>query len=141
VIAGREIYGLLRLATIEKLHRRAAEAIASDERALGRAVASDLVSLLKSVPRLARGAGECRKPSRRHHRRRRSRARLAERELMRPLDREAVRLVSAAAKRVSVVTAVSPRALIDMGFVLVTALALVRRVALLLMAGGRARSA
>jgi putative membrane protein len=134
VIAGREIYGLLRLATIEKLHRRALEAIASDDRAEGRAVAGDLVSLLKSVPQLARGRANVE-----------SHlddiidgadlVGLAERELMRPLDRVAVRLVSAAAKRVSVVTAVSPRALIDMGFVLVTTLALVRRLALLY--GGR----
>ena len=134
VIAGREIYGLSRLAMIEKLHRRAQEAIASDDRARGRAVASDLVSLLKSVPQLARGRANVE-----------SHlddiidgadlVRLSERELMRPLDGEAVRLVSAAAKRVSVVTAVSPRALIDMGFVLVTTLALVRRLALLY--GGR----
>jgi putative membrane protein len=54
---------------------------------------------------------------------------------MAPLDREAVRLVSSAAKRVSVVTAVSPRALIDMGFVLVTTLTLIRRLAYLY--GGR----
>jgi putative membrane protein len=134
VIAGREIYGLLRLATIEKLHRRAAEAIASDDRLAGRAVASDLVSLLKGVPQLARGRANVE-----------SHlddiidgadlVRLSERELMRPLDQEAVRLVSVAAKRVSVVTAVSPRALIDMGFVLFTTLALVRRLALLY--GGR----
>ena len=130
VIAGREIYGLLRLATIEKLHRRAADAIASDDRIAGRAVAVDLLTLLRHVPPLARaranveshlddiidGADL---------------VRLGERELMRPLDREAVRLVSAAAKRVSVVTAVSPRVLIDMGFVLFTTLALVRRLALL----------
>jgi putative membrane protein len=134
VIAGREIYGLLRLAAIEKLHRRAAEAIASDDRVEGRAVAADLLALLRHVPPLARaranveshlddiidGADL---------------VRLGERELMRPLDQEAVRLVSAAAKRVSVVTAVSPRALIDMGFVLFTTLALVRRLALLY--GGR----
>ena len=44
---------------------------------------------------------------------------LAERELMAPLDEEARRLVSAAAQRVSVVTAVSPRALIDVLFVFV----------------------
>ena len=133
-IVVREAYGLMRLATIEKLHRRAEEAIASDERAEGRAVAGDLVSLLRKVPQLARAranveshlddiidGGDL--------------VRLTERELMRPLDQEAVRLVSAAAKRVSVVTAVSPRALIDMGFVLVTTLALVRRLALLY--GGR----
>ena len=134
VIAGREIYGLSRLATIEKLHRRAADAIASDDRVEGRAVAANLLALLRHVPPLARaranveshlddiidGADL---------------VRLSERELMRPLDQEAVRLVSAAAKRVSVVTAVSPRALIDMGFVFVTTLALVRRLALLY--GGR----
>ena len=44
--------------------------------------------------------------------------RLAERGLMAPLDQEAKRLVSAAAKRVSIVTAVSPRAMLDMIFVL-----------------------
>ena len=42
---------------------------------------------------------------------------------MEPLDAEARRLVLAAAKRVSVVTAVSPRAAIDMLFVLINALA------------------
>ena len=50
--------------------------------------------------------------------------RLAERELMAPLDREARQLVSNAAKRVSIVTAVSPRAAIDIFFVLITALGL-----------------
>src|SRR5580704_3044754 len=62
-------------------------------------------------------------------------ARLAERELMAPLDEEARRLVTSAAKRVSVVTAVSPRAAIDVFFVLLTALGLVRKLALLY--GGR----
>jgi putative membrane protein len=48
---------------------------------------------------------------------------------MAPLDEEARRLVAAAAKRVSVVTAVSPRAAVDMAFVFITVLALVRRLA------------
>ena len=61
--------------------------------------------------------------------------RLAERELMAPLDAEARRLVSAAASRVSLVTAVSPRAAIDMIFVLVNTLTLIRRLAVLY--GGR----
>jgi putative membrane protein len=61
--------------------------------------------------------------------------RLTERELMAPLDAEARHLVGAAAKRVSVVTALSPRAAIDMLFVLVTALGLVRKLALVY--GGR----
>jgi putative membrane protein len=57
--------------------------------------------------------------------------RLSERELMTPLDEEARRLIAAAARRVSVVTAISPRAAVDMFFVLVTALGLMRRLALL----------
>ena len=61
--------------------------------------------------------------------------RLAERELMTPLDAEARRLVASASKRVSVVTAVSPRASVDMIFVLINALGLIRRLAVLY--GGR----
>jgi putative membrane protein len=134
VIVVREAYGLMRLATIEQLQVRAAEAIASDERGAGRAVAAETLALFTRAPRLARaranvqghlddiidGADM---------------VRLAERELMRPLDQEALRLVSAAAKRVSLVTAISPRALFDMAFVFITVLGLVRRLALLY--GGR----
>ena len=54
---------------------------------------------------------------------------------MAPLDEEARRLAFGAAKRVSVVTAVSPRAAIDVFCVLITALGLVRKLALLY--GGR----
>src|SRR6202043_3595899 len=61
--------------------------------------------------------------------------RLAERELMAPLDQEARRLGSAAAQRVSIVTAVSPRAIIDVLFVFVASLRLVRQLARLY--GGR----
>lgn len=61
--------------------------------------------------------------------------RLAERELMTPLDQEARRLVSSAAQRVSLVTAVSPGAVIDMLFVFAAALRLVRQLARLY--GGR----
>lgn len=51
---------------------------------------------------------------------------LTERELMGGLDKEAQQIVSNAAKRVSVVTAVSPRALIDIGYVLYENLRLIR---------------
>ena len=54
---------------------------------------------------------------------------------MAPLDTEARRLVASPRKRVSVVTAVSPRAAIDMMFVLVNALGLIRKLAVLY--GGR----
>ena len=61
--------------------------------------------------------------------------RLAERELMSSLDVEARRLVSSAAQKVSIVTAVSPRAAIDVMFVFVAALRLIRQLAYLY--GGR----
>jgi putative membrane protein len=133
-IVTREALGLARLAAIDTMRARAAAILISDDRAAGRALGRDLIALTKRMPRLA-GArarleghlddiidgGDL--------------VRLSERELMAPLDDEARRLVSGAAKRVSVVTAVSPRAAVDMFFVLVTALGLVRRLALLY--GGR----
>jgi putative membrane protein len=54
---------------------------------------------------------------------------------MSPLDIEARRLVSVAAQRVSVVTAVSPRAVVDVLFVAAAAIRLVRQLAKLY--GGR----
>ena len=57
--------------------------------------------------------------------------RLAERELMTPLDQQARKLISVAATRVSVVTALSPRAVVDILFVFGTAVTLMRRLAFL----------
>jgi putative membrane protein len=134
VIVGRELFGLLRLERIEKLHARAAAVLLNDDRDEGRAVAAELIRLAKENPRLARGRtvltqhvddiidGA-------------DLIRLAERELMAPLDEEARWLISQAAQRVSVVTAVSPRAAIDMIFVLISALRLIRQIARLY--GGR----
>ncbi|WP_420969240.1 YcjF family protein [Bradyrhizobium sp. B120] len=134
VVSTRELVGLARLATIEKLHLRAAEVLISDDRAASRAVVADLLKLAHQTPQLARarsalqshtddiidGADMIR---------------LAERELMTPLDEEARRLVSSAAQRVSVVTAVSPRAMIDVLFVFVASLRMIRQLARLY--GGR----
>jgi putative membrane protein len=129
VIIAREAFSLARLAAIEKLHRRAAEALLSDDRAASRIIVQDLLRIAHGNPQLARanhaddiidGADLIR---------------LAERELMMPLDMEARRLVSTAAQRVSLVTAVSPRALIDVLFVFAAALRLVRQLARLY--GGR----
>jgi putative membrane protein len=134
VIVAREASSLARLATIEKLHRRAADALLSDDRAASRTIVQDLLRIAHGNPQQARartalaghaddiidGADLIR---------------LAERELMTPLDMEARRLVSSAAQRVSIVTAVSPRALIDVLFVFAASLRLVRQLARLY--GGR----
>ena len=133
-ILGRELFGLMRLRTLNALREQAAEAIARDDRPLAESVSRELMTLAKASPRLFRARTELA-----------SHldaiidgadlVRLAERHLMAPLDAEATRLVSDAAKRVSVVTAVSPRAAVDLIFVLITAIGLVRRLALLY--GGR----
>jgi putative membrane protein len=134
VVIGREAFGLARLATIEKLHLRAAEILLSDDRAASREIVGELLKLAHQNPQLARaraalqghtddiidGADMIK---------------LAERELMTPLDQEARRLVSSAAQRVSIVTAVSPRALIDVLFVFVASLRMIRQLARLY--GGR----
>ena len=134
VLALREIIGLVRLGKIEKLRARALTAIESDDHQQGRAVVADLLSLTRRMPRLA-GARSRLETHLSDIIDGRDRVRLAERELMTPLDAQARQLVVAAAKRVSVVTAVSPRAAIDMLFVLINALTLIRRLAVLY--GGR----
>ena len=133
-IVAREAIALSRLATIEKLHLRAASILVNDDRDESRAIVQDLLALLRDNPRLARGrtilqghADDIIDGA--------DRVRLAERELMTPLDAEARRLVSNAAQRVSVVTAISPRAAVDMIFVFVSAIRLMRQLALLY--GGR----
>src|SRR6266436_7328570 len=134
VVVAREAFGLARLAAIEKLHLRAAAVLLSDDRTESRAIVRDLLRLEHQNPQLARARATLQ-----------GHAddiidgadliRLAERELMTPLDQEARRLVSSAAQRVSLVTAVSPRALIDVLFVFAASLRLVRQLARLY--GGR----
>ncbi len=134
VICLREIVGLLRLASIEKLRARAELALAQDDRDAARAIVRELSAALAATPQLARGRGELQT----HlteiidgadllH--------IAERALMAPLDQEASRLVARTATRVSLVTAVSPRAAVDLAFVLFAALGMIRRLAALY--GGR----
>lgn len=127
-ITGREVLGLSRLASIERLHARAAAALISDDRAEAHAIVDELLKIARGNPRLARArasldrhAGDIIDGA--------DRIRLAERELMTPLDQEARRLISSAAQRVSVVTAVSPRAVVDILFVSVAALRMVRQLA------------
>ena len=54
---------------------------------------------------------------------------IAERELLAPLDAQAKRAIAGAAKQVSLVTAVSPRAIVDVAFVIFAAVRLLRTLA------------
>jgi putative membrane protein len=134
VIATRELFAIFRLEKIERLQKRAVEVLASDDRDEGKAVVGEMISLARSMPRLAKGRAAMENYSRdiidgADY------VRLAERELLSPLDAEARQLVSSAAKRVSLVTAISPRAAVDMLFVLFNTLFLIRKLATLY--GGR----
>jgi putative membrane protein len=130
VIGMREAAGLMRLANVEHLRARAEDVIASDDRDDGGALVKDLISLTHKMPRLARARANLQ----RHLGEIIDGAdlvRLAERELMSPLDQEARGLITASVMRVSVVTAVSSRASIDMLFVLVNFLNLLRKLSYL----------
>jgi putative membrane protein len=134
VVTLRELTALVRLATIERLHARASAVLVSDDRSESRAILRDLLKIAHQNPQLARARNALA-----------SHAediidgadmiKLAERELMTPLDQEARRLVSSAAQRVSLVTAISPRAAVDIIFVFVASLRLIRQLARLY--GGR----
>ncbi|RED24237.1 putative membrane protein [Rhodopseudomonas thermotolerans] len=134
IIIGREAFGLIRLARIEQLHARAARVLQTDNSAEARAIVRELLKFEHPNPQLARGRSTLQK----HVDDIIDGAdliRLAERELMTPLDLEARALISKAAQRVSLVTAISPKALIDVLFVAIAATRLIGQLARLY--GGR----
>ena len=133
-LAIRELLGLFRVRRVTRLHNAATAAVAADDRVGARAVADHLVSLYADRPETARG----RAALTRHAAEiidGRDLVGLAETELVLPLDDVARRLVLDSAKRVAVVTAISPRALVDVIFVAAEILRLVRKLATLY--GGR----
>lgn len=133
-IVAREAFGLMRLGKIEALRTAADEAHAADDDAKAKKVAAEVVALYAGRPETARAraavqshADEIIDGS--------DRLKIVEREMLSALDREATRAIAGASKRVSVVTAVSPRAIVDLGFVLVESMRLIRRIGMIY--GGR----
>lgn len=134
IIVLREGLAIARLGRIDRLRTEAAAAAAADDRKAAEAVVAQVGRLFAARPETAAG----RAALARHVDEvidGQDLIRLAERELLAPLDAEARRLVMETARRVSVVTALSPRAFVDILFVLVSAAGLIRRLALLY--GGR----
>ncbi|HET7412866.1 MAG TPA: TIGR01620 family protein [Pararhizobium sp.] len=134
IAISREIIGIYRLKTIQSLRQSITDA--AGERASGKAreATAGVVALLSHRPETAAGRatlagleGEIVDGP--------QLIELVETELMTPLDRQARRLILDAAKRVSVVTAVSPRAVVDLAYVAYEATRLVRAMATLY--GGR----
>ncbi|KKX33868.1 TIGR01620 family protein [Rhizobium sp. LC145] len=134
VVVGREILGIMRLSAVQTLKAEAEEAIAAPRPAPARAVTAKLVRVLSHRAETAKGRATLDATS--------DEIidgpqliELAERELLSPLDRKARALILGSSKRVSIVTAVSPRAIVDLAFVLFEVSRLVRAMAELY--GGR----
>jgi putative membrane protein len=134
IILIREMLALSRLASVEKLRARALDAIIRDDAKDARAVVDELSALVAGKPDTAAGRralaelrGEIIDGA--------NLVRLAETEILAPLDARAKVMILDAAKRVSLVTAVSPRALVDIAYVVFESGRLIRRLSELY--GGR----
>jgi putative membrane protein len=124
----REIAGILRLEANSGLSRRIATAHAGGDLKTARMETDAVAALCARLPATAAARARLAATDTRFM----NAAELVEateRELMAPLDAEARRQVVDAAKRVSVVTAVSPRAFVDIGYVLFENARLIRAIA------------
>jgi putative membrane protein len=127
-IVFREWRGMRRLSAVQALKREAEDAMKSRMPAPARVVVDKLTRLSEAMPEtaagraaIARTSGEIIDAE--------GLLGLAEIELLGPTDRKVRQLILNASKRVSVVTAVSPRAIVDLGYVLFEAARLVRAIA------------
>ena len=129
-LAIREILALRRLGRRAELSERAGAALATRDDRAAEKVVRDLATLLAERPETAEGRAAVEAA---HGMVMDARERLlhAEQVLLGPIDDRARLAVAASSRRVSVVTAVAPRALIDIAYVLLENARLVRSVATL----------
>ncbi len=134
VLTLREVAGLFRLNRLQALNEAVATALARKDVKAEQQAVTALQRLLADRPdcrwglaRLAEHAGDGRDPG--------DLLRLADREVMAPLDADARRQILKSAKRVATVTAISPMAWIGMLFVAVENMRMLRALATLY--GGR----
>ncbi|HEY1736360.1 MAG TPA: TIGR01620 family protein [Methylovirgula sp.] len=128
VLILREVFGIVRQGHIAHLHIAFAGARAKDDREAARREVGQLVALYASRPELARVRTQLTDLTKEIIDGR-DLIDIAERDLVAPLDDNVRREIAQAAKRVSLVTAIAPRAMIDVLFVGGQALYLVRRIA------------
>jgi putative membrane protein len=130
----REIGGILRQRHIAELHIGLARAREKDDFKEARRLVRDLSALYSTRADTARARSQLRKVAR-DIVDGRDLIDIAERTLVEPLDLDVRREIASAAKRVSMVTALAPRAIIDVVFVGAQAIRLIRRIAVIY--GGR----
>jgi putative membrane protein len=127
-IGAREAVAILRQSRIARLHADLARARASDDGDAARPLVGRLIALYERRPETAAGRAETTEAMRAIIDGR-DLIDIAERALLRPLDAKAQLEIAAAAKRVSMVTAISPRAVLDVIFVMAQIVFLIRRIA------------
>lgn len=125
-----EIRALMRLASVDKIRQNAEKATQNDDINFARQSVEELIRYTAHSPYVAKGRNTM-KTHRQDIIDGKALIHLAEYEILRPLDTEARKMILNSAKRVSVVTAVSPRAIIDLGYVLYEVVGLIRRLATL----------
>ena len=128
VLGCREMLAIGRQRKIAKLHVAFAAAHAGDDQAQARRLIAELAALYQARPETARARGDV-LALRNEIVDGRDLIDIAERTLVVPLDLKAQAAVAGAAKRVSLVTTIAPRALIDVAFVLIQAVRLIREIA------------
>ena len=134
VLGAREVGGMLRQRHITELHTGLARAREKDDFKEARHLVGQLSSLYTSRPDTAQARSQL--DSLAHDIvDGRDLIDIAERTLIEPLDILVRHEIAAAAKRVSVVTALAPRAIIDVVFVAAQAIRLIQRIATIY--GGR----
>lgn len=134
MIAAREILGFFRLGRVAALRLKADAALASADKAAALSSSDGIVSLFADREELRWGArrlrdhrGDVLSP--------RELLILTEREMLGPLDARARAIIGLSMRRVSMLTAISPSAILDVTFVAIQVLAMLRRLATLY--GGR----
>jgi len=127
VLLARELRSVALQNRIAKLHAALAAARATNEEAAAKAGVAELCKIYEGRADLARPRALVGDYAKRIIDGK-DLIDLAERNLVAPLDEQARREIAAAAKRVSVVTAVSPRAVLDVIFVAGQAIVLMRRI-------------
>jgi len=130
----REIFGIFSLRKISRIQENAEIARNTNDLKIARQVVKNLQSIYANRPELAWGLAALKE-----HQDDiidgRDRINLAERELLLPLDEQAGQIVASASRRVTLLTAVTPAAVLDILFVAAQNMKMLRQLATLY--GGR----